>query len=127
MHNYESAVFSQSVLEMQQVIRVAGGDPASATGLAGVGDLDVTTNGGRTGRFGRLLGLGLTVPEAIEAMQGATLECLEILDVMRTAMRALESRGELDPDDLPLLRHLVRVALENAPVDMPFSRFFGAE
>ena len=29
----------------------------AVAGLAGVGDLDVTTNGGRTGRFGRLLGL----------------------------------------------------------------------
>src|SRR5262249_5425883 len=115
----------QSVLEMQHVIRITGGDPASAAGLAGVGDLDVTTNGGRTGRFGRLLGLGLSVKDAIAAMDGATLECLEILEVMRSAVSALEARGELDQRDLPLIRHLWAVALEAAPVDMPFARFFG--
>jgi len=116
-HNYESAVFAQGVLEMQRVVQALGGEPGTAAGLAGVGDLDVTTNGGRTGRFGKLLGLGLTVPEAIERMQGATLECLEILAVMRQALPSLGG-------DLPLLEHLIEVALDGKPLAMPFDRFF---
>ena len=51
MHNYESAVFAQSVLEMQRLVAIAGGDPATAAGLAGVGDLDVTCNGGPNRTF----------------------------------------------------------------------------
>jgi glycerol-3-phosphate dehydrogenase (NAD(P)+) len=125
MHNYESAVFAQSVLEMQKIVAISGGDPATAAGLAGVGDLDVTCNGGRTGRFGRQLGLGLALPEAIAAMEGATLECLEILEVLRAALPVLEARGELAPRDLPLLRHLIAVALEGAPIAMPFGEFVG--
>jgi glycerol-3-phosphate dehydrogenase (NAD(P)+) len=126
MHNYESAVFAQSVLEMQRIVAIAGGDPATAAGLAGVGDLDVTCNGGRTGRFGRLLGLGLALPEAIAAMEGATLECLEILEVLRAALPVLESRGELTPREVPLLRQLIAVALDGAPIAMPFGDFVGA-
>lgn len=123
MHNYESAVFAQSVLEMQRLVQVIGGDPASAVGLAGVGDLDVTCNGGRTGRFGKLLGLGLAMPDAVAAMQGATLECLEVLDVLRNALPGLEARGVLAPSELPLLRQLIRVVHDEAPIAMPFAAF----
>jgi len=125
MHNYESAVFAQSVREMQRIVELLGGSPDSAVGMAGVGDLDVTCNGGRTGRFGRLLVLGLGRDEAVRRMQGATLECLDILAVMRKALPALESQGRLRDDELPLLRHMAEVALDDAPIDMPFSRFFG--
>jgi glycerol-3-phosphate dehydrogenase (NAD(P)+) len=124
MHNYEAAVFAQAVREMQRIVQVVGGDPASATGLAGVGDLDVTTNGGRTGRFGRLLGLGHSVSEAIAQMQGATLECLDILRVLRAALPELEQRGKISSRSLPLLRHMAEVALDGRSVEMPFPRFF---
>jgi glycerol-3-phosphate dehydrogenase (NAD(P)+) len=118
MHNYEAAVFAQAVHEMRAIVSAIGGSPDSVGGLAGVGDLDVTTNGGRTGRFGRWLGLGLSVPEAIERMDGATLECLDILRVMR------EAGAQLASLELPLLRHMSEVALDGKPVDMPFSEFF---
>jgi len=124
LHNYEAAVFAQSVFEMQRIVRLLGGDPASAVGLPGVGDLDVTCNGGRTGRFGKLLGLGLGVKAATERMQGATLECLEILAVLKRALPELEQRRELDGAELPLLRHLIAVALDDQPIAMPFDRFF---
>jgi glycerol-3-phosphate dehydrogenase (NAD(P)+) len=123
MHNLESAVFAQSIVEMRAVVAELGGRPDTASGLAGVGDLDVTTNGGRTGRFGRLLGLGLARDEAIARMEGATLECLEILGSMREALDS-GSLGALRRADLPLLAHLIEVALEHRPVDLPLARFF---
>ncbi len=124
MHNYESAVFAQAIVEMQHVIAALGGDPMTAAGLAGAGDLDVTNNGGRTGRFGRLLGAGLSVAEAIDEMEGATLECLEIIAVMREATRGMRAAGIALPP-LPLLDHLAEVALDGAAVDVPFAAFFG--
>jgi glycerol-3-phosphate dehydrogenase (NAD(P)+) len=125
MHNVEAAVFAQSIREMRWIVRRLGGDPESAIGLPGVGDLDVTTNGGRTGRFGTLLGQGLGVSEAIARMAGATLECIEIIGVMRQALRALQARGELRSGALPLLEHLAAVVLDGEPVSLPFERFFG--
>lgn len=127
MHNYESAVFAQAAWEMGRLAAALGGEAASASWLPGVGDLDVTTNGGRTGRFGKLLGLGLPIPEAIARMEGATLECLDILAVLRAALPAYERRGQLALADLPLLLHLMEVALDGRPVAMPFERFFGGE
>ncbi|NUP08321.1 MAG: glycerol-3-phosphate dehydrogenase [Polyangiaceae bacterium] len=125
MHNLESAIMAQAVLEMRRLVRVLGGKPESASGLPGVGDLDVTTNGGRTGRFGRLLGLGLSRNEAIEKMEGATLECLEILAIVRDAFASRAIDDVLT--NYPLLDHLAAVALDGAPVDVPMSRFFGPE
>lgn len=124
-HNYESAVFAQSVYEMQKICELLGGTPASATWLPGAGDLDVTTNGGRTGRFGAHLGRGIGRQKAIAAMQGATLECLYVLEVMRSALDAWQHAGLLQDGELPLLRHMAEVALDDAPVRMPFDRFFG--
>src|SRR5690606_4247398 len=94
-HNYEAAVFAQSVVEMQLLVELLGGSPNSVVGLPGVGDLNVTCNGGRTGRFGRLLGMGLGVQESIRRMEGATLECLEILGVMQQALPNLRASGRL--------------------------------
>ncbi|MBM4360471.1 MAG: glycerol-3-phosphate dehydrogenase [Deltaproteobacteria bacterium] len=127
MHNYESAVMAQSIVEMMRVVELSGGNPITAAGLAGIGDLDVTNNGGRTGRFGRLLGLGLPLPEAVARMEGATLECLEILAVMQRAILALEDRGVLGRRELPLLREMARVALDGKALTMPFDAFFGGE
>lgn len=123
-HNLESAIFAQAVVESGRLVRALGGDPAAAAGLAGAGDLDVTTNGGRTGRFGRWLGLGLTRDDAIARMEGATLECLEILAVLREATPGLVRAGTLAPGALPLLEHLAAIALDDAPIDFPLARFF---
>jgi glycerol-3-phosphate dehydrogenase (NAD(P)+) len=109
---------------MGRLVRALGGDPAAAAGLPGAGDLDVTTNGGRTGRFGRLLGLGRTRDAAIAEMEGATLECLEILAVLRAAVPSLVAGGTLPEGALPLALHLADVALDGAPVDFPLARFF---
>ena len=125
MHNYEAAVFAQSLLEMQELVVGLGGGVATALGLPGSGDLTVTCNGGRTGRFGALLGMGHATREAIRMMQGATLECLEVLGVLE---RFLSGQGAWRPERrrLPLLSHLIDVGLHGAPVDVPFQEFFRA-
>ena len=123
MHNHEAAVFAQAVVEMQRIVSVLGANPDCAAGLAGAGDLYVTCNAGRTGRFGRLLGLGLSRDEAVRRMEGATLEALDILRIMREAMPLLAERGLSTSHDLPLLGHLAAVALDGAPVQVPFGKF----
>ena len=124
LHNSEAAVFAQSIFEMQRLIGLLGGRPETASLLPGVGDLDVTCNGGRTGRFGALLGRGLSPAEAEAEMKGATLECLEVLRVVRNAIASYSEAGKLGHHELPLLRHLAEVALDGAPVAFPFDHFF---
>jgi glycerol-3-phosphate dehydrogenase (NAD(P)+) len=122
-HNYESGVFAQAILEMQRVVELCGGKPRTVVGLPGTGDLTVTCNGGRTGRFGKWLGLGLSLDAAIAKMDGATLECLEVLRELDAALRSWDERGLTQREELPLLRHLTDVALRGQPVDVPFARF----
>jgi glycerol-3-phosphate dehydrogenase (NAD(P)+) len=126
MHNYEAAVFAESVHEMMRLAVLFGAEPKTVYGLAGVGDLHVTCNGGRTGRFGRLLGLGLSPRAAEQQMEGATLECLEILAAVRAVLPELERAGKLRPGELPLFRHMAAVALDGEPIATPFEAFFGA-
>jgi glycerol-3-phosphate dehydrogenase (NAD(P)+) len=134
MHNYEAAVFAQSLVEMQELVLSQGGGVATALGLAGSGDLTVTCNGGRTGRFGTLLGMGHATREAIRLMQGATLECLEVLGVLDRFLTASlrgqpaprAGAGRPDRRRLPLLSHLIDVGLHGAPVNVPFQEFFRA-
>lgn len=128
MHNLESALLAQATLEMRHLCRALGSPGELAVGLAGVGDLDVTTNGGRTGKFGRLLGEGLSVAQAKDRMAGATLECLEILRVVDAAFAAgpggASAFGGVPREDCPFLAHLCDVALRDAPVALPLDRFF---
>lgn len=122
-HNYESGVFAQAILEMQRLVTLSGGLAQTAVGLPGTGDLTVTCNGGRTGRFGKWLGMGLSLAEAIEKMEGATLECLEVLRELDRALTSFDAAGRTQAHELPLLRHLTDVALRGSPVAMPFARF----
>lgn len=121
MHNYEAAVFAQAVLEMQLLVARLGGEPVTAAGLAGSGDLMVTCNGGRTGRFGALLGRGYGPADAVTRMQGATLECLEVLEVLDRALSLREPPALRS--EVPLLSHLIAIGLHGAPIDMPFGAF----
>jgi len=126
MHNCEAALYAQAILEAKQLVSLLGGDPECASGLPFAGDLNVTCNGGRTGRFGRFLGRGLGRAGAVSAMDGATLECLEILETLRTGLRQIESEDRFRLSDFPFLSHMLEVALDDRPVDIPYQRFFKA-
>jgi len=124
MHNCEAALYAQAIVEARWLVGSLGGDPESASGLPFAGDLNVTCNGGRTGRFGRFLGRGLGRAGAISAMEGATLECLEILQTLRAGLTQMEGRRGFQLADLPFLSHMLEVALDDRPVDIPYQRFF---
>ncbi len=125
-HNGEAALYAQAIAEAERLVVALGGAPGTAAGLAFAGDLNVTCNGGRTGRFGRFLGQGFGRSGAISAMNGATLECLEILETLRRGLAALEASGTLSLSELPFLEHMLQVALDDAPVDIPYAKFFKA-
>lgn len=125
LHNYEAAIFAQAIAEMGAIVSALGGAAASVWGLPGCGDLTVTCNGGRTGRFGALLGRGHRAAEARALMPGVTLECLDVLGVLEQALAA-DALGGLRRAELPLLAHLIEIGLSDAPLAMPLSEFFAA-
>ena len=69
MTNAKAFVFSRGLVEMARLARALGGKAETILGLAGAGDLFVTALAGRNGKFGRLLGEGLTPAQALDKMQ----------------------------------------------------------
>jgi glycerol-3-phosphate dehydrogenase (NAD(P)+) len=68
MTNAKAFVFSRGLVEMSRLAVALGGKAETILGLAGAGDLFVTALAGRNGRFGRLLGEGLTPAQALDKM-----------------------------------------------------------
>jgi glycerol-3-phosphate dehydrogenase (NAD(P)+) len=66
-------MFAQGMIDMVRLAEAKGGRTATVIGLAGSGDLYVTSNHGRNGRFGQLLGSGATPEQAMRSI-GSTVE-----------------------------------------------------
>jgi len=124
MHNLAAACFAQACTEIEAMLRIAGGTPAFAYGLPGAGDLFVTCQGGRSVRFGKLLGLGHTYAEARQIMAGETLEAADCVLVMGEALPKLVARGVADLEDFPLMGALIDIVVHGQPVDLPLDAFF---
>jgi glycerol-3-phosphate dehydrogenase (NAD(P)+) len=71
--NARAAVFARGMLDMLALVEAQGGRIATVLGLAGAGDLYVTCQHGRNGRFGRLLGSGASPEGALRSI-GSTVE-----------------------------------------------------
>lgn len=126
-YNYGAALFGQAALEIGQFMDLLGGEPETPHGLAGIGDMFVTSMGGRNVKAGRLVGSGLRFSEARERMPGVTLEGAAAIEVIGGALPKLTERGIAGPEDYPLMRHLHAVVGMNETLDMPWSSFFGGE
>jgi glycerol-3-phosphate dehydrogenase (NAD(P)+) len=122
--NVAAAVFAQASVEMARMVEVLGGRRETVRWLPGVGDLYVTSMGGRNVRAGRLVGSGMRFSEARATMPGVTLEGIAAIEVIGGALPKLTERGILARDDLPLLRRLHAVVTEDAEADFPWERFF---
>ncbi len=120
MHNLAAALFAAGTQEMARIVALAGGGPENVMGLPGAGDQYVTCMGGRTIRMGRLLGKGLTYRQACQEMAGETLEGVYVVQQMARALPYWEAQGSVRQDELPLMRLLIRVFTQEAPVRIPF-------
>ncbi len=126
-YDYGAALFGQATRELGQFMGLLGGEPDTPFGLAGVGDMFVTSMGGRNVKVGRIVGSGLRFSEAREQMPGVTLEGAAAIVVIGDALPKLAERGVIGREDFPLMRHLHAVVGKDEPLDMPWSTFFGGE
>jgi len=128
MFNYSAALFAQGSREIHQYIRLLGGDPTTGDGLGGVGDMFVTSMGGRNVRAGTYVGRGIPFSEVRDVhMKGITLEGVAAIGVIGAALDNLTARGVVAAEDFPLTRFLFDVAYKDAPLHVPWSSFFGGE
>jgi glycerol-3-phosphate dehydrogenase (NAD(P)+) len=127
-YNYGAALFGQATREMARWMELLGGDPKTPYGLPGVGDMFVTTMGGRNVKAGRFVGSGVPFSEVRgEKMKGVTLEGVAAIEVIGGALPKLAGRGLVGEGEFPLMRHLYDIVAKDAPLDMPWEKFFGGE
>jgi len=120
-YNSQAALFGQSVKEMRALLTLCGGNDDNI--VFGAGDLYVTIFGGRTRKLGTLLGTGLRFDEALERLQGVTLESYVIAARTGRAVHKLIELGKARAEDFPLLLHIDDIISRGAVVDVPWEKF----
>lgn len=81
--NEQANALSCAVQELSQWLKTRSMDPAMLLSLSGIGDLYVTTQKGRNGRFGRHMAEGLGAKEILNGvMQGQTIEGLKVMALL---------------------------------------------
>ena len=119
--NSQAAVFLQASREMKKLMEMQGAREDSY--YVGVGDLYVTVYGGRTRKVGILLGKGMTIDEALDALKGVTLESLVVAARVARALKVKAAKGDVNLDDYPLLMHVDEIITDRKPVNIPWEKF----
>lgn len=96
MNNPKAALMARGAIEMANILEAYGSNRETALGMAGVGDYYVTSQGGRNGIFGTLLGKGNTIDEAMEIMEHQTVEGLATTKSGYNLLEKLEKEGKLN-------------------------------
>ena len=117
MTNAKAFVFSRGLVEMARLAVALGGRAETILGLAGAGDLFVTALGGRNGRFGRLVGSGLS-PEDALAQMNTTVEGY----MNARAAAVLADKHDLD---LPVVDVVAKVVHYGLPPRQAIERLVG--
>ncbi|WP_329549970.1 NAD(P)-binding domain-containing protein [Streptomyces sp. NBC_01356] len=108
-HDLQAAAFARAVTEMVRLAALLGGRAETVTGLAGVGDLEVTALSGRNRVYGTRIGAGQSPDEALRAMQdaGQTVEGVPAAQLAHELVDQLIRFGALgDWAGLSLLRQI---------------------
>jgi len=121
-YNSQAAVFGQAFKEMYKLLELQGAWSLENIAV-GTGDLYVTVYGGRTRLVGILLGRGMNIDEAKEALSGVTLESLVVAKRVAKAVKIKAARGEAKLSDFPLLMHVDEILSEKKPVNIPWDAF----
>lgn len=120
-YNSQAALFGQSVVEMIHLLELCGGDASNVRLLTG--DLYVTVFGGRTRKIGTLLGTGMSFEEAMQVLEGVTLESIVISTRTAQAVRALIAQGKVEEKDFPLLLHVDELINQGKELNIPWKAF----
>ena len=125
MYNLAAAIFAQGLREMAYLTEHMGGRPETVLSLPGAGDFYVTSMGGRNGRMGRLLGLGVPYTDAkVRHMPEETIEGAELALAIGPTVETMIAGGTLDRARVPLLRAMVQIVCNDALVRIPWDDFF---
>ena len=117
--NTAAALIQESIYEMIIFVEKMKGKKETVLGLAGIGDLYVSADGGRNSKMGEYLGQGMTFNEAKkkkmskETVEGADL-ALEI---------GAKLKSDFDIKTLPLMISIINTICEEKPLIINWENF----
>ena len=117
--NTAAALIQESIYEMITFVEKLNGKKETVIGLAGIGDLYVSADGGRNSKMGEYLGQGMTFQEAKKTkMTNITVEGADL---------ALEIgpkiKSDFDSKKLPLMISMINTICEEKPLKVDWKNF----
>ena len=117
--NTASALFNQSIKEMEIFVNHLKGQKETVTSLAGLGDLYVSSGGGRNSKMGSYLGEGLIYSEAKKTkMSKDTVEGAELIKEIGAKVKE-----EFSSDKLPIMMAMIDSILDDKKLSINWEKF----
>ena len=117
--NAAAGLIQQSIDEMIIFTEKLKGKKETVIGLAGIGDLYVSADGGRNSKMGKYLGQGLTFQEAKKTkMSNVTVEGAELIFEIGSKVKK-----DFDETKLPLMIATINAVLNDKKLDINWSKF----
>jgi len=117
--NTASALIKQSVHEMEIFVEHLKGKKETVKGLAGLGDLYVSSGGGRNAKMGFYIGSGLTFSEAKKTkMEKITVEGVDLAQEI-----AKKVNEDFNAKKLPLMLAMINAVVEDKKLELNWEYF----
>ena len=117
--NTSSALIKQSVQEMEIFVEHLRGKKETVKGLAGLGDLYVSSGGGRNSKMGSYIGEGMTFSEAKKSkMEKVTVEGADL--AIEIGKKVNE---DFDKKKLPLMLGMINAIIEDKKLEFDWQYF----
>jgi len=117
--NTASALIKQSIYEMEIFVEHLKGKKETVKGLAGLGDLYVSSGGGRNAKMGAYIGEGLTFSEAKKTkMEKVTVEGADLAKEI-----AKKVNKDFNEKQLPLMLGMINAIVEDKKLELNWEAF----
>ena len=117
--NTASALIKQSIHEMEIFVEHLKGKKETVKGLAGLGDLYVSSGGGRNAKMGSYIGEGLTFSEAKKKkMEKITVEGADLAKEI-----AKKVKEDFDQKKLPLMLGMINAIVDDKKLELDWESF----
>ena len=117
--NTASALIKQSIHEMEIFVEHLNGKKETVKGLAGLGDLYVSSGGGRNAKMGSYIGEGLKFSEAKKIkMEKVTVEGADLAKEI-----AKKVNEDFDQKELPLMLGMINAIVDDKELELDWEAF----
>ena len=117
--NTAAALIQESIYEMIIFTERLKGKKETVMGLAGIGDLYVSADGGRNSKMGEYLGKGMTFKEAKKTkMPNDTIEGADLAQEIGSRVKS-----DFDNKELPLMTCMIDTICDEIPLKIDWKNF----